>query len=379
MCSDERQRQPFRMTQTCLFLHEVPSSFRTTVVCSALVLGQAHTPKRRLVAFAVLALAVLVAPAFSIANSSHKTASLRARDAAIVAKSRAAVLDLYSLDHRLANAQTRLASLEQRARSLRSQQASLRLQLAVARHGTRIAQGRVAQRLRALYEGGDVEPLEVVLGSKSLDEALTNLDNLTRAVGQGQDVLRELHRARSALTSASRELAARQAALAASVRDARATTVQLANARSARTSYIASLATQRRMTEREIAELEAQARAAQDRSARLAARASVLATARPADVASPDHAAAGAQTITVTATGYALPGRTATGLRTGWGVIAVDPSLIPLGTHVTVPGYGEGVAADTGGGIVGTTIDLWFPSLAQANAWGRRTVTIVLH
>ena len=53
--------------------------------------------------------------------------------------------------------------------------------------------------------------------------------------------------------------------------------------------------------------------------------------------------------------------------------------MIPLGTHMTIPGYGEAVAADTGGSVVGATIDLWFPSTAQANAWGRRTVTIILH
>jgi 3D (Asp-Asp-Asp) domain-containing protein len=46
---------------------------------------------------------------------------------------------------------------------------------------------------------------------------------------------------------------------------------------------------------------------------------------------------------------------------------------------MTIPGYGEGVAADTGGTIQGAVIDLWFPSAAQASAWGRRTVTITLH
>jgi 3D (Asp-Asp-Asp) domain-containing protein len=46
---------------------------------------------------------------------------------------------------------------------------------------------------------------------------------------------------------------------------------------------------------------------------------------------------------------------------------------------MTVPGYGEAVAADTGSGIGGATIDLWFPSTAKALAWGRRSVTITLH
>jgi 3D (Asp-Asp-Asp) domain-containing protein len=73
-----------------------------------------------------------------------------------------------------------------------------------------------------------------------------------------------------------------------------------------------------------------------------------------------------------------MHGSTATGAPAGWGVIAVDPSVIPLGTRMSIPGYGSGVAADTGGAIVGDTIDLWFPTVAQARAWGRRTVTISL-
>ncbi len=81
----------------------------------------------------------------------------------------------------------------------------------------------------------------------------------------------------------------------------------------------------------------------------------------------------------MTATGYALPGRTATGLPVGWGIVAVDPSVIPLGTKLSIPGYGEGVAADVGGAVRGATIDLWFPTVAQAHAWGRRTVTVTIH
>ena len=83
--------------------------------------------------------------------------------------------------------------------------------------------------------------------------------------------------------------------------------------------------------------------------------------------------------MTVSSTGSCLRGTTATGIPVGWGVIAVDPSFIPLGTRMFVPGYGEGVAADTGSAVQGATIDLWFPTCAQALGWGRRTVTITLH
>ena len=57
----------------------------------------------------------------------------------------------------------------------------------------------------------------------------------------------------------------------------------------------------------------------------------------------------------------------------------MDPSVIPLGTKLTIPGYGEGVAADVGPGVRGLDVDLWFPTLPEARAWGRRTVTITLH
>jgi 3D (Asp-Asp-Asp) domain-containing protein len=349
------------------------------------VLGQAHTPRRRLLSFAVIALSVLAAPAVSGAIPSHSPSALRAHDAALAAKSRAAVLDLYSLDQRLASSQSRLETLRQQAQSLRAQRAALARELRVAKRGAKIAQGRVADRLRTLYEQGNVEPLEILFGAKTIDEAMTSLDNLSRMTNQGEDVIREFKNARVSLDAASRRLASRESALASAAQQARATANALASTRAARSSYIDSLAAARRLTQRQISTLVTQAAAARRKSEQLTrarATSSNVSNLTPA-VDAPAFAspvgATGGRTITVSATGYALPGRTATGLPVGWGVVAVDPSVIPLGTHMTIPGYGEAVAADTGGSVVGATIDLWFPTVAQANAWGRRVLTITLH
>jgi 3D (Asp-Asp-Asp) domain-containing protein len=54
-------------------------------------------------------------------------------------------------------------------------------------------------------------------------------------------------------------------------------------------------------------------------------------------------------------------GFTYTGVPVTFGIVAVDPRVIPLGTRLYIPGYGFAVAADTGGGIVGNMIDLGFP------------------
>ena len=83
------------------------------------------------------------------------------------------------------------------------------------------------------------------------------------------------------------------------------------------------------------------------------------------------------------ATGYAPgePGvnhRCATGAFATHGVIAVDPRIIPLGTHVYVPGYGYAVAADTGGAIKGNRIDLCYDTYDEAVQWGRRDVTVLI-
>lgn len=57
-------------------------------------------------------------------------------------------------------------------------------------------------------------------------------------------------------------------------------------------------------------------------------------------------------------------------------VIAVDPSVIPLGSYVEIPGYGVFRAADTGGAINGNRIDVHLVNLSDVYNFGRRTITI---
>lgn len=93
------------------------------------------------------------------------------------------------------------------------------------------------------------------------------------------------------------------------------------------------------------------------------------------------------KTISVTATAYTAEcagcsGVTYTGVNLNNDrnakVIAVDPSVIPLGTKVYVEGYGYATAEDIGGAIKGNRIDLHVPTKKEAYSWGRRTVDVTI-
>ena len=74
---------------------------------------------------------------------------------------------------------------------------------------------------------------------------------------------------------------------------------------------------------------------------------------------------------------YGCSGTTALGLKAGYGVIAVDPQVIPLGSKVYVPGYGIAIAGDTGGAIKGNVIDLGFDSI-KTGWWSSRQTDLYI-
>ncbi|MCK9518191.1 MAG: ubiquitin-like domain-containing protein, partial [Dehalococcoidia bacterium] len=71
-------------------------------------------------------------------------------------------------------------------------------------------------------------------------------------------------------------------------------------------------------------------------------------------------------------------GRTATGVIVDYGICAVDPSVIPLGTRFYVPDYGTCLAADTGGLVKGNHVDLGFPESVGDPGWGSQVVDIYI-
>jgi 3D (Asp-Asp-Asp) domain-containing protein len=147
---------------------------------------------------------------------------------------------------------------------------------------------------------------------------------------------------------------------------------------SAKRAYLSSLRREHSLTNARLQALQTRAVAAERSAARLVTSASET-PAGPAAKPLVENDVAGPQTLLVDAVAYHLPGRTASGLPVGPGVVAVDPAVIPLGTRMFVPGYGPAIAADVGYAVKGAMIDLWFATTEAARAWGRRTVTITLY
>lgn len=104
---------------------------------------------------------------------------------------------------------------------------------------------------------------------------------------------------------------------------------------------------------------------------------------KKAPLPAPAKPAASGRTVNVVATAYStnqpsLSTHTATGidLRSNPHVIAVDPSVIPLGSMVEVPGYGIRIAGDTGGAIKGNRIDIHITDLGTAQSFGYQNMTV---
>ncbi len=341
---------------------------------------------------AALAAGALLTISTPSSGSAEPAPALGDRIAALGRSESAALLELYAAESALARAQGVAARLSRASARLASDERSLRTRTDVVRRSLKASQKRVATLLRALYIQGEPDPISVILGATSLDEAVAGIDGLSRATAQNRRLSAEATSRAIALRQLTADLREKRARLTSAQRAATAGVTRLEEAVAGKSATVAAVQRERSLTASKLARLQAQAQAAERRSAELTAAAASQPQAadtpapaateqaragdQPAAAAPP---ATGTHTLVADAVAYHLPGTTASGIPVGVGVIAVDPTVIPLGTRVFVPGYGPAVAADVGTAVRGNIIDLWMPSTAEALAWGRRTVTITIY
>ena len=143
--------------------------------------------------------------------------------------------------------------------------------LVAARKSLGVAQGRIAERLRDLYvNGGGDSTLEVILGSRSLDDIIARLDAIERVSSQDARILETVKQYR-------REVETRRARL----HEARADQARIVAERAAQKASIESRLAERQQllasVKDEIAQLQAEERV---RQAALAAQARARAQAQ---------------------------------------------------------------------------------------------------
>jgi len=306
------------------------------------------------------------------------------RLASIVRAQRSAELELYAAESAVARARVTAARLERRRQVLDARLARARRHVTVVRSSLAATNERVATLLRRLYVEGDADPIAVMLGARSLPAMLAGLDELERTTYANRGIAAELRARSRTLQAQMLQLARVRQTLTAARRRADAAVAASESAAAERRATVAQIRRRAGVTRARLAAIEARAKSAQRASVRISRGSGPAPVSAPApgktnETSAPAAAAPGTRSLVVDAVAYHLPGRTASGLPVGIGVIAVDPSVIPLGTRVFVPGYGAAVAADVGSAIKGTIIDLWMPSTAAARAWGRRTVTITVY
>jgi 3D (Asp-Asp-Asp) domain-containing protein/peptidoglycan hydrolase CwlO-like protein len=358
---------------------------------------------------------------------------LKERGAELERRSQQALLDLYALGSRLDQARADLARLDAQAAALARRQESARREYRAALETQSNAQLQLGGQLRLLYEHDQPDSIAVILGAASFNEAIEDLDNIKRIAHATESVLDQAKRAKQRVSRQKAELAAQVVRTKAARDRVAAGAADLERARSERSGYLTQLRQEQALNNAQIADLQARAAAAQQRARQVTAQvhrqqqqqqpapansspssssSSASSASTPTASTAPEQtttfetpstAAPGEPppaavesvsqssstgstasspgpprsggTMSVLATAYCLTGKTATGLPVGPGIVAVDPGVIPLGTRMTIPGYGEGVAADVGGGIKGARIDVWMASCSDAASF-TRTVTI---
>lgn len=301
----------------------------------------------------------------------------------LVTKHGQATAALMLAERELFSAQRKLEAAGRTRRRTEEELEAARSALEERQQDLSVARQRLRDRVRNVYKWGSFGWIDLLLESETMSSVLRRVEALETLVTQDAELVTEVREA----TGKARRSADRLATLAEErsrmVEELQSRRQDLERARDRRAEVVASLGTEldkvRTLIEeadREMSRLNSKAAANTSSEDASSAPGEPQSTESPSSSESPTSP--DGRKLTVKATAYALGGTTATGIPTGPGVIAVDPNVIPLGTRLYVPGYGEGIAADTGGVVKGNYIDVWLPSRERALAWGIKQLTVTI-
>lgn len=238
----------------------------------------------------------------------------------------------------------------------------------------------------------EIDSKNLAAETAKLDDKMANLkqelaDNKASLEKISQD--KEVEKARQAALKAQAEKAAKEAKEKAAAEKAQAEkAAQDAAAEKAQAEKSAKEASAKAAAQQAAKDaVQATAKASSAASSSTAATTSTSqqTTESSAQATTPSTPTTSGRTLQMESTAYSCAESvntyfTAMGidLRQNPQVIAVDPSVIPLGSMVEVSGYGIAIAGDTGGAIKGNIIDCHFSTVAECIQWGRRSVTVTI-
>ncbi|MEI3894914.1 MULTISPECIES: cell wall-binding protein EntC [unclassified Bacillus (in: firmicutes)] len=246
-------------------------------------------------------------------------------------------------------------------------------------------------KVREAVKAGEVAETQAKAKAQAATEAREAAEAQAAAKAQEAAKAREVAKAQEAAKAqaeaeAQAEVKAQEAAKAREAAKAQ----EAAEAQAAAKAQEAAKAREAAKAQAE-AEAQAEVKAQEAAKAREAAKTQKPATQQPVAKETETSAPSSSRELRVVATAY-----TADPLENGYKagdqvksalghnltanpnmkLIAVDPSVIPLGSKVWVEGYGVAIAGDTGGAIKGNKIDVLMPDKGTSSNWGRKTVTV---
>jgi 3D (Asp-Asp-Asp) domain-containing protein len=244
--------------------------------------------------------------------------------------------------------------------------------------------GVMKNRLVALQEDDKLNVvINVILESESVADLIQRASAVSTLINADNDIITEQENDLKQIEEDKREIAKQEEKMAVEKENLAKQQAELNLNLQKRQESLTAMQQKYNQVDQQMAGIQAELNAAQEKVRQEQAAASTIANASAPST--PSTPAPTGVEMYVTATAYSWQ---SAGSITYMGynikenpnmkLIAVDPSVIPLGSKVWVEGYGVAIAGDTGGAIKGHKIDVLMPNNAHAIAWGRKTVKIVV-
>jgi peptidoglycan hydrolase CwlO-like protein len=319
----------------------------------------------------------LATPSEELGTTSQQIGDLEARSQELDADYRQALTELVAVDSEVNRYNGDITEITQRRTDTQAAIAAEQQRLDEYQARLNERQGALEKRLRGTYKSNDVGYLDVVMGAGDFSDFLNRVDMINYIADEDHELIVAVQDAQKGIEDKIASLSAMQDQLAATIDELSGAQANLLDAQSRQQSFVSSLEYEKLAADGQLAQLQAEAASIESRMNQIQQQAD-YGDGGGEYVENTSPPAGGGSSFTAESTAYCLGGTTATGMPVGRGIIAVDPNVIPLGSRVHVSGYGDAIAADTGGAIHGNIVDVWLPC-GEAYAWGRRTVTITVY